>query len=252
MRKLIIALAVLVVLVAIFRASLYRYYSVVEEYGVLTLTEHMVAYELDWEGGNTEGRYVELCNPVLEECFVRGYLAGPYWTRNFGMRYEISNGFDKIAVYSGNLNRKRLSVAMFRIYRTGDGREITCSNCTPNQWDVDNLRWFYWKSNRYLFLDVRSERDGQELARFWLADVGMETYNLNLVKEIELLSSDSSYRTPSLHNDGTRLAWGICNPECERVVLDLNTGTEEREPVPCESSPYVYWEDDKVVASCNY
>lgn len=219
--------------------------------GAFVIRSHVRQYVLSWEN-NSEPRFEEYCNVPLKTCF----LEDKELKRGFSTLIEFSepNLGAMVAFLSNNRNGRRYSRPVLSIFRAADGKEFKCRECNEGSGlDFGEVLQSSWNGSQSYFIDGKRSGPVGIWEAFWVVSIHDETFTVRKVREFEFPDGLSRIRYPDLSADGKRLAWLICNDECELFDLGLEDGKEIRSSVQCPegAEPKLRWAEGRAFCICS-
>lgn len=238
-------------LLALVLLSSCSHYSEEELVGAFVYRRHMGRDLLRWEGGNTFGRYHELCNTITNECFFRD-VDGPAWVRGLWFAPYYSRSKELVVIYTNNTNRRKTANEELRLFHTANGHEIKCENCdieTAPRGDVASM--YRHTETRFVFSTV-DKLGKTQLDSVWLIELQNNSYTIRKIKEITSTAGARFHGAIQMSPQGNLLAWIVCDPDCVLVESDLITGEEGAQSANCPNGGYstIEWIEAKAIPKC--
>lgn len=221
-----------------------------EQKGGFVITEHMFYNPMRIEGSSLEYRFTEICNEHLRECYLSHYdkelQAGLIESPNKQFVILIYNNRNGIPFASRGLKYK---------FMTRGGRELKCAGCD------DRLEYLsptigrptVWADTNKVLLQNAYPSSRISVYRVYVVEFLDDRYRIGNYLEIPyfdniVLSSSAKYDPRT-----RRLAFLVCNPECELSVKGEDTGGSVDISTPCllKDDPSLEISGDDFVVKCS-
>lgn len=227
-----------------------QHYSEEKVFGVFVERNYKTRNLLRWEGGNSSGRYDEICNRATGECFRHAFSDGPSWVQGKIYAPYFSESKTMVAIYANNSSYKTVSGFDLRIFDATSGIEWRCDNCEGMRFGAPASG--KWNGDGEFLSSTNENTAGDKLKSIWLVEVIGDRYRIRLLKIIKVMIDASFHGAPQLSPNGDLLAWIVCEPVCVLVELTVASGDEKRQSAECPNDGYskILWVEGSAKPKC--